>query len=257
MSSTALQPVQTAAQIEYPSSDGKPVAESDHQLTPLTYARDGLRHYFRHRPDVYVAGNLLIYYEQGNPRASVAPDVFVVKGVPNHDRFSYLLWEEGKAPDFVMEITSRSTQREDQGRKRALYRRLRVAEYWQYDPTGDYLAPPLRGMALAGGEYAALPERRLADGALAVRSEALGLEVRAGAWGLRFHDAATGRNVLTLAETDAARERAEQARERAERGWRREQETRRAAEARVTELEALLRQAKDARPADPGAAPTA
>ena len=237
MSSAVLQPVETVTPVEYPSADGKPVAESDYQLTPLTYARDGLRHYFRHRPDVYVAGNLLIYYERDNVKASVAPDVFVVKGVSNHDRYSYLLWEEGKPPDFVLEITSRSTQQEDQGRKRTLYRRLRVAEYWQYDPTGDYLAPPLQGMALAAGRYSALPERRLADGALAVRSEALGLEVRAGAWGLRFHNAATGRNVLTLAETDAARERAE-------RGWRREQEARRAAEARVAELEALLRQAK-------------
>ena len=257
MSSAVLQPVETVTPVEYPSADGKPAAESDYQLTPLTYARDGLRHYFRHRPDVYVAGNLLIYYERDNVKASVAPDVFVVKGVSNHDRFSYLLWEEGKAPDFVLEITSRSTQQEDQGRKRTLYRRLRVAEYWQYDPTGDYLAPPLRGMALAAGRYVALPERRLADGALAVRSEALGLEVRAGAWGLRFHDAATGRNVLTLAETDAARERAEHARERAERGWRREQEARRAAEARVAELEALLRQANGVPPADRGAAPTA
>ena len=249
MSSAVLQPVQTVTQTEYPSADGKPVAESDYQLTPLTYARDGLRHYFRRRPDVYVAGNLLIYYERDNVKASVAPDVFVVKGVPNHDRFSYLLWEEGKAPDFVLEITSRSTQQEDQGHKRTLYRRLRVAEYWQYDPTGDYLTPPLRGMTLAAGTYVALPERRLPDGALSVRSEALGLEVRAGAWGLRFHDAATGRNVMTLAETDEARERAE-------RGWRREQEARRAAETRVAELEALLR-AKGVPPADRGAAPTA
>ena len=202
MSSAVLQPVETVTQTEYPSADGKPVAESDYQLTPLTCARDGLRHYFRRRPDVYVAGNLLIY-----------------------------------------------TQQEDQGRKRTLYRRLRVAEYWQYDPTGDYLAPPLRGMTLAAGAYVALPERRLPDGALSVRSEALGLEVRAGAWGLRFHDAATGRNVMTLAETDEARERAE-------RGWRREQEARRAAEARVAELEALLR-AKGVPPADRGAAPTA
>ncbi len=151
--------------IDYPSSDGKPVAESDFQFTPLAYARDSLRLHFRDRSDVYVAGNLLIYYEEGNPKARVAPDVFVVLGVPNRDRSSYFLWEERKAPDFVLEVTSRSTLREDQGRKRALYRRLGITEYWQ------------------------------------------------------FHDPVTNRNLLTLEETDYAR---------------------RAAEARVAELEARL-----------------
>ena len=104
------------AQVDYPSSDGRPMAESDHQRTPLTYAVDRLRHHFRDRDDVYVSGNLLIYYEEGNVGARVAPDVFVVVGAPNRDRSSYLLWQEPKGPDFVLEITSRRTYREDQGR---------------------------------------------------------------------------------------------------------------------------------------------
>ena len=70
---------------------------------------------------MYVSGNLLLYYQKGNPRAAVAPDVFVVLGVSNADRSSYRLWEEPKGPDFVLEITSRTTYREDQGRKRELY----------------------------------------------------------------------------------------------------------------------------------------
>ena len=74
------------AKVEYPSSDGRPIAEGDHQRTPLTYAVDALRLHFRDRPDVYVSGNLLIYYEEGNPRASVAPDVFVVLGANSADR---------------------------------------------------------------------------------------------------------------------------------------------------------------------------
>ena len=64
--------------VKYPDSDGKPVAESDFQLNKLIYVREGLRIYYRdrcRRDDVYVAGNLLIYYEEGTPRASVAPDV--------------------------------------------------------------------------------------------------------------------------------------------------------------------------------------
>ena len=234
--------------IEYPSTDGKPMAEGDPQRASLTYAVDGLRRHFRDRDDVYVSGNLLIYYEEGNPRVSVAPDVFVVKGIPNHDRDTYLLWEEGKGPDFVLEITSRTTRRVDQGKKRTLYRTLEVREYWQYDPTGDYLRPPLQGLQLVAGDYLSMPVVELADGALTMRSGVLDLELRVTDGQLRFHDPETGRRIPSFAEAEEARERAEQERERA---WRerhtaesrlaREAAARRTAEARVAELEAALR----------------
>ena len=68
-------PPLAAAKVHYPSSDGRPIAESDFQRTPLIYAVDRLRYHFRGRRDVYVSGNLLLYYQEGNPRASVAPDV--------------------------------------------------------------------------------------------------------------------------------------------------------------------------------------
>ena len=232
----------TAVAVDYPSSDGKPVAESDFQLTPLTYARDRLRHHFRNRSDVYVAGNLFIYYEEGNGQAVVAPDVFVVMGAPNHDRPSYRLWEEPKGPDFVLEITSRTTRDEDQGPKRTLYRRLGVQEYWQYDPTGDYLNPVLQGAELVEGDYEPLPARWLADGTLVMTSAVLGLQVRISERGLRFHDAATGQDLLNLAETDAARRREQQARQAAEQARQREQQ---AAQARIAELEALLRRERE------------
>ena len=126
MSSSALAPV--AQEIDYPETDGEPMAETDWQAIPLMYAVTGLRDHFRGRDDVYVSGNLLIYYEEGNVHASVAPDVFVVMGVPSHPRPIYKLWEEAKAPDFVLEITSRSTRARDATRKRSLYRRLGVVE---------------------------------------------------------------------------------------------------------------------------------
>ena len=131
--------------IEYPETDGEPMAGSDVQRDYLLYAVAALRDHFRAHPDRYVSGNLLIYYEEGNPRAAIAPDCFVVFGVPGHDRRIYKVWEEGgKAPSFVLEITSRSTRAEDCGSKRGVYAYLGVREYWQYDPTGDGLAkaPP-------------------------------------------------------------------------------------------------------------------
>ncbi len=234
--------------VDYPSSDGKPVAESDYQLTPIAYAREALRDYFRDRRDVYVAANLLLYYEQGNREAVVAPDVFVVMGAPNHDRHSYLLWQEPKGPDFVLEVTSRSTRREDQGRKRMRYRALAVQEYWQYDPTGDYLQPRLQGLRLASGDYAPMPATDAGNGIRSMHSMVLGLELRTSERGLRFRDPVTGEELLSLAENREGRERAEREREqavrqrlRAEQERHREQVARQEAEARLAALEALRR----------------
>ena len=217
------------------------MAESDAQRIPLTYAVERLGQHFRGRDDVYVTGNLLLYYEEGNPGASVAPDVFVVMGAKPGVRSSYRLWEEPKAPDFVLEVTSRTTHREDQGKKRELYRRLAVTEYWQYDPTSDYLQPALQGLELSGGEYRRLAGRQLADGTLALPSEVLGLEVRLTQRGLRFHDPQTGRDLPTLAETDAVVEREQRLREEAETRLEQEAAARQRAEARVAELEERLR----------------
>ena len=211
--------VPAPAEIEYPSADGKPVAESDFQLNSLIYARERLRIYFRDeckRNDVY---------QEGNSGASVAPAVFAVIGVPNRDRSAYLLWQERKAPDFVLEITSRTTRGEDQGRKRELYRALGVKEYWQFDPTGDYPEPPLQGRELIAGGYVRMPGREPADGVLALESGVLGLELHVTANGLRYYDPVTEKYLLSHAEEAARRQ---------------------AAEARVAELEARLRHRGDA-----------
>ena len=213
------------------------------------YAVDRLRYYFRNHADVYVSGNLLLYYEEGNPRAVVAPDVFVVRGARNVVRPSYQLWEEPKGPDFVLEITSRSTWREDQNRKRELYRRLEVVEYWQYDPTRDYLEPPLQGLALVGDEYEPLPGWELADGTLALRSEVLGLELRLAGSRLRFHDPQTGEDLPDLAETEDKRQEAEDKREEAEDKCEEAEDKRQEAEARVEQEAAARRREVAARQA--------
>ena len=251
MASSLSAPLAAPATVEYPSSDGKPMAESDTQRRPLTYAVDCLGYYFRNHRDVYVSGNLLIYYEEGT-LARVAPDVFVVFGAGKEDRSSYLLWKEPKAPDFVLEIASPGTWREDQTRKRELYRRLGVREYWQYDPTRDYLKPPLQGLELVGEDYERLPGRELADGTLALRSEVLGLELHLAGRRLRFHDPQTRDDLPDLAETGdrllEAEARVEQeaaARQAAETRVQQEVAARQAAEARLAELEkAVQRQSR-------------
>src|SRR5581483_9815534 len=89
--------------VVYPESDGKPMAETDIHIDALIYLREALKDYFRDDPWIYVAGNMLLYYEEGNPAACVAPDVFVVRGVEKHERRIYKLWEENRPPTVIFE----------------------------------------------------------------------------------------------------------------------------------------------------------
>ena len=214
--------------IEYPSSDGKPMAENDAQRAAIMYAIGALDLRFAHRSDVYVSGDLLIYYEKGNPGASVAPDAFVVFGAEHRQRMTYRLWEEPKAPDFALDVASRNTWREDEGPKASLYERLGVREYWQYDPTGEHLGVRLKGRRLVNGAYEPQPVVASLDGTRFLRSDTLGLDLRVRGEEMYFFDPVSGERLLSHAEEHHARTAAE-ARVRA-------------AEARVAELEALLRE---------------
>ena len=138
--------------IVYPESDGKPMAETDVHRDLMVDFIQMLQHHFRDEP-VYVSGNLLIYYEEGNSKKSVAPDVFVVHGVAKKRRRTYRTWEEGKTPDFVLEVSSRSTHRNDIEEKKALYAEvLEVQEYYIYDPEGE-IEPHFIGYELIDGVY--------------------------------------------------------------------------------------------------------
>ena len=219
--------------VEYPSSDGKPVAE-----TPLHYDRlrdvaTALQLRYEDRDDVYVGANMLVYDRERNKKRHLAPDLFVVFGVGDHRRDVFLLWEE-KAPAFILEITSKSTRGHDQHKKRRRYAEWGVGEYFLYDPRAEYLKPPLRGLALAGDGYRDMTERVLVNGARGLRSRALGLDLWLRDGELRLYDPVAGTNLLTprehAARGEAAVARADAEAARAD-----------AAEARVRELEARLR----------------
>lgn len=229
-------------EIFYPETDGKPMAESDTNRDELIRQVQTLQHRFRDRPDMYVSGNLLIYYEQGNPRRSVAPDVFVCKGVPKRRRDIYKIWEEGVAPCFVIEVTSPTTRREDQGKKRDLYARLGVQEYILYDPRALYLRPALQGYRLRDGQYERIAPAP--DGSLF--SEELELRLALVDGLLEFFDPVTGEkllNPLERAEAEAARADAEAA-------------ARRALEQRLAEVERRPRQRETRGPGANGSQPS-
>jgi Uma2 family endonuclease len=168
------------------------MAEADVHRDEMADLIDTLKDRYRDEPDAYVAGNLLVYYEEGNPAARFAPDVFVVLGVPKRKRRVYKLWEEKLSPSFVLEVTSRGTRLEDKGTKKELCAELGVAEYFLFDPEADYLKPPLQGFRLANGRYEPIAPN--AAGELA--SEAIGLRLMIEAGRLRLIDAATGERLL-------------------------------------------------------------
>src|SRR5260221_7853778 len=127
----------------------------------MFYAIASLQSHFADRPDVYISGNDFLYYEEGNPQARVSPDCYVVIGVPKKYRPSYKVWEEnGIAPAVVFEFTSKKTRKEDTTVKQPLYEQtLGVTEYFQFDPTGDYLKPRLQGRQLHNGQYRSMELR--------------------------------------------------------------------------------------------------
>ncbi len=204
--------------IIYPEPDGAPMAESDPARKYLSYGADVLELYFEDRPDVYVSGNLWLSYEKGVPDAVVAPDVFVIFGVEKRDRTSYKVWEEnGKTPDWVLEITSASTRHRDERDKPETYAQMGVSEYFQYDPTGDYLNPALKGRRLVGGGYKNAIPTELEEGILSFSSQVLGLELRLFPDGrLRFFNPQTGEYLRNLTESERARQRERQRADQAE-----------------------------------------
>jgi Uma2 family endonuclease len=168
-------------EVDYPTSDGKPMAETDLHRDEMVDLIQTLQRHFADEPDVYVTGNILLYYEEGNRRKHVSPDVFMVRGVPKKLRDYYLLWLEGKGPEAVIELTSKTTKREDRGKKRILYRDvLRVPEYFQFDPMEDYLKPPFQGHRLENGEYVPIEpvEGRLPSAVLGLHLERDGQHLR-------------------------------------------------------------------------------
>ena len=228
--------------ILYPSSDGAPMAETEWQYTPLTETVSTLRVRYHHRHDVYVGGDMLLYYRINRNDISVAPDVFVVFGANGtHPRDSWILWREGKAPDFIMEIASSSTWRRDATEKRRIYADIGVTEYVRFDPTGHYFTPPLIMETLRGTDYQEQPVTTDAAGILRGYSSALKLELCVTpSLELRLYDPATAEWLRNHQETETARRAAEIARRASD-------DARRVAEAENARLREELRRLQQQR----------
>ena len=244
-----------ADDVFYPSSDGRPMSDNMWQGKAITNADGDLE---SAHPKALVAADILVYPEKGNNRNRIAPDVLVALGLGTHKRSSYFVWEEGKPPDWVLEVASPGTEAEDRGSKRRKYAEMGVPEYWMFDAKGDVYppgTPRLQGLKLVDGEYRPL-KSRLVDGKRTIRSEVLGLDVRVEDELLRFRDVATGKDVRHRGEIEADEERAhaatehaQAATERAQAQARQEAARRKTAEARA-QREAAIRSAAEARVAE-------
>ena len=140
-----LQP-DTSAQIDYPDSDGQPMADNTKQFRWIVVIKENLELLFVNQPEVFVAGDLLWYPVEGDNAIRQAPDVMVVVGRPKGDRGSYRQWQEGNlAPQVVFEILSPGNRYGEMLRKLGFYNRHGVEEYYIYDPDKLELTGLLRG----------------------------------------------------------------------------------------------------------------
>ena len=185
----------------YPETDGKQMAASDLHLEILIWLLQTLKAHFATRPDVYVSGDILTYYTEGDPRAVVAPDVLVSFGIGQKQRRTYKVWEEGKVPDFVMEFSSKTTYQKDLTDKMALYAALGIPNYLLYDAEALYLPSPLMGFQLVEGSY--VPVLPGVDGG--IYSDVLGLDFHIRERRLAVYDPVSEQWLQTPAEQHAAR----------------------------------------------------
>jgi Uma2 family endonuclease len=185
----------------YPETDGKPMAASDLHLEILIWLLQTLKSHFAPKPEVYVSGDILTYYTEGNPRAVVAPDVLVSFGIGRKKRHTYKVWEEGKVPDFVMEFSSKTTYQNDLTDKMTLYAALGIPNYLLYDAEALYLPSPLMGFQLVKGVYSPVPPG--VDGG--IHSDVLGLDFHIQEGHLAVYDPVTEQWLQTPAEQHAAR----------------------------------------------------
>ncbi len=222
--------------LEYPESDGEPMAETGRHVRALLDMIDMVDWHFRGVPDVHVSGNMFLYYEEGNPRKVISPDVFMVRGVSKQALRTYKTWEQQPHLDFVVELASPSTFMNDLNAKKTIYEQvLRVKEYYIYDPYHE-IDPSFVGFRLVGDTYR---EIDFVEGFLP--SDVLGLWLGEREGFLRLYDPVNGVWIGPSRErVDEAEVRVDEAEARVDEAEARVDE----AEARVDEAEARVDEAE-------------
>ena len=225
-------------ELRLPSDEKEP--KSSLKFAIMMYSFYCLREQWRRRQDVFVGADQFVHWDPDydsceNPaNFPPSPDSYVAFGVANRLRLSYVVWEEGKPPDFALEIVPPAIQRREEKKLRDIYAKMGVPDFFLYNPETKRI-PALTGFELRDGRYRPLPEERVAQGIVGIRSKVLKLYLCVRSTGpgtydspLSWYDPATGRflptsqdlvdGILRRAERRAAaeKERAEAAKKRAE-----------------------------------------
>ena len=194
--SPATVPPRRGSEIFYPESDGEPMAETDFHAKLLTDLRFALEMFFAGREDIYVTGNIMFYYAEGEPKEVISPDVMVCFGIPKGNRRSYKTWEENDVvPSAIIEISSLGTWKKDRVEKRMLYEMLGVKEYFIFNPLDLKLEFPFQAFRLKNGEFDSVKIENQR-----VRSEVLDLELVVKGKTLRLYNPATNEFLKTTEE---------------------------------------------------------
>jgi len=183
--------------VRYPSSDGKPMAETDFHVMAIRLLLDALEDALDGQKDVHISGNSFFFWVEGDPSKRRAPDAMVVFGVEKGGRRSFRTWKEGGAiPSVCFEVASKKTWKANLGAVKDDYEAAGVKEYFVFDPLRDCLPQPLMGYRLKGKTFRKLK----ADGNGAVTSEELGLCLIPEGRMLRLIHLASLERVLTRTE---------------------------------------------------------
>lgn len=183
-----------ADEVLYPSGDGQPMAETGIHVQAIILLHQALQDFFKNRPDVFIASDMFWYYEEGNRKARIAPDVMAVPGVGNQQRRSFFSWKEPEIPAVVFEMASKKTWRADLNEKYKRYQSLGVKEYFIFDPEDLYLDRPLLGFRLIRSLYR--PIKRTGDETVSD----LGFWLRPEGRMLRLTNGRTQQPILTRSE---------------------------------------------------------
>ena len=172
------------------------MAETDTHRKLILYLTSCLEIFFADREDVYVTGNIMFYYVEGEPTEVISPDVMVCFGIPKGDRTSYKTWAENDVvPSVVIELSSRGTWRKDRVEKKVLYEMLGIKEYYIFNPLEPKTSPAFTAYQLENGAFETVKIENNR-----VKSEVLGLELIVEGRTLRLFNPATNQFLKTTEE---------------------------------------------------------
>ena len=185
-------------EVYYPDTDETIMPEGIQHFLLSVHLASILLAFFASRRDAKVFGNVMLYYEEGNPRKVVSPDLMVCFGLEEFPNRVYKLWEEKVVPSVVIEFASDTTWLNDVSTKLALYQKLGVSEYYIYDVEYDNLPESLLAYRLIDDELTQIEVE-----GKRVLSESLGLELVDTGETLRFFNPQTNEFLMTMEELTA------------------------------------------------------